>query len=100
MSNIPRTERIGEKSVNNQGSEMILIDYINYNNCTIKFPNGVIREKVNYYAFIRGEVKDYSLISVNGVGIVGEGLYKTSDEYGKPTRQYSKWKGMISRCYS
>ena len=38
--------RTGEKHITNEGYEIEIIEYLNYNNCTIKFIDGHIVEKV------------------------------------------------------
>ena len=46
-------------------------------------------------------VKDPYYKSVTGVGFLGEGLYLTHYvDSGKPTSVYSRWHGMLWRCYS
>lgn len=46
-----------------------------------------------------GTVKDKMKPSVFGVGFIGTGKYKVSED-GKLTISYRKWKQMIQRCYS
>jgi hypothetical protein len=45
-----------------------------------------------------GLIKDPLHPTIYGVGFLGVGEYKTNRR-GKPTKEYSTWKGMISRCY-
>lgn len=46
----------------------------------------------------KGNVKDKSLPSLFGVGFIGSGSYK-STENGKPTKAYMHWHGIHRRCY-
>lgn len=46
-----------------------------------------------------GEVKDPLLPFVNGVGFIGVGDFRSTIK-GKATREYSRWKLMMDRCYS
>ncbi len=48
---------------------------------------------------VNGSVKDKLLPSVHGVGFVGVGDHKASDN-GKDTIEYSIWSKMMTRCYS
>ena len=46
---IDKNKRIGEKSINNYGFVMTIIDYIDCNNVTIQFEDGEIVENIYYY---------------------------------------------------
>ena len=54
---IDKNKRIGEKSINNYGFVMTIIDYIDCNNVTIQFEDGEIVENIYYYNFKKGAVK-------------------------------------------
>jgi len=47
----------------------------------------------------RGNIKDYIKASVYGVGFIGVGIHIATVN-GKMTLPYSRWRGMLSRCYS
>lgn len=95
-----KIDRTGEKNINNFGSEMIIVDYRKWDDVDVYFPeyNWIIRNKT-YGNFKKGEIKCPYEPSVCGVGYVGEGKYKAS-ENGKATRVYNTWHNMLKRCYS
>lgn len=57
------------------------------------------KKNTMYMNFKRGQVKNPYDITVYGVGMVGEGEYKTW-EHGHITTEYSTWADMLRRCYS
>ena len=91
--------RIGEKYVTLQGYTIEIIEYYSRLECTIRFDDGVVLNKLRYPHVVNGYVKNPNHKSVCGVGYLGVGKYKRH-ENKKPTIQYSKWKQMIERCYS
>lgn len=90
--------RLGETKLNNIGSEMTIISYINCNDIKVKFKNGYISNSVRYYDFINGDIKNPFDITVCGIGYLGNGEYKAYIN-GKQTIQYATWQGMLHRCY-
>lgn len=79
-------ERLGETRLNNMGSSMCIIKYINYNNIIVQFKNGYM-DHTTYGNFTRGTVKNPFDISVYNIGYIGVGDYSTSKN-GDHTRQY------------
>lgn len=57
--------------------------------------------KVEVYAanLRKGIVKNPLALSVQGVGYIGVGKYRTKTAKGKPTRAYQAWFNMLQRCY-
>lgn len=89
--------RINECNVNNCGSKMKIIMYINYKNVIVKFDNNYIT-KCTYQSFRCGNVANPYDKTLCGIGYIGEGQYKTkiNDKFSK---QYITWDSMILRCY-
>lgn len=91
-------DRTGEVNYNHFGSKMIIINYVNANDITAEFEDGY---KINC---AYGDFKKRKIINpydrmVYGVGYIGEGKYKASEDNVK-TLVYSVWHGIIQRCYS
>mgnify|MGYP003199047241 FL=1 len=101
--------RTGEKGINNFGSEMIIVNsYMkfndkykrNYTYVDVYFPEYNWTFKgVRYESFKNGNVKCPYERTVFGIGYVGEGKYKVS-ENGKDTKSYNTWRNMLQRCYN
>lgn len=93
-------DRIGEKNINNFGSEMIIIGYRNAFDIDVYFPEyNWIFKKTYYSVFKDGKTKCPYEPRVYGKGCIGEGKYKSRIN-GKKTEAYNIWCGMIQRCYS
>ena len=53
-----KTDRIGEKNINNFGSEMVIVDYRKYSDIDVYFSEYDWTAKgVRYYNFKKGNVK-------------------------------------------
>lgn len=97
MSKIDRT---GETGINNFGSKTVIIDYRKAIDIDVYFPKyNWTFYNATYQSFKSGNIKCPYEPSVYGIGYIGEGKYKTS-ENGKNTRVYDTWHDMIKRCYS
>ena len=95
-----KIDRIGERNYNTFGSEMIITEYRKYSDIDVYFPEYNWTFKgVQYGHFKEGNVKCPYEKRVCGVGYLGEGKYKVS-ENGKLTGVYSTWNNMLQRCYS
>ena len=94
-----KIDRIGEKNINNFGSEMIIIKYRTNIDIDVYFPKYDWTVKgVQYNNFKKGNIKcPYEKRTYN-VGYLGEGKYKAW-ENGKDTRVYKTWHSMLNRCY-
>ena len=92
--------RIGERNINNFGSEMIIVEYRGCMDIDVYFPqyDWIARNK-QYYNFKRGQISCSYEKTIYGIGYIGEGKYKAS-ENGKHTRVYDTWNDMLRRCYS
>lgn len=94
-----RDERIGETFVSNEGCVFYIKEYNNCEDVVVKFKDehGVeVRTKYEYCK--KGSVHNPYFKSLYGVGCIGVGV-KTIDGYGKITREYRLWEGMLNRCY-
>lgn len=48
----------------------------------------------------KGNIRSPFQKAVFGVGYLGTGDNKSSDENGKPTSEYRRWKAVLNRCYN
>ena len=104
-----KVDRVGERNINNFGSEMIIVNsYMkfndkhkrNYTYIDVYFPEYDWTFKSTTYSnFKKGLIKCPYDRSVYGIGYIGEGKYKVSYENGKQTRVYRTWCDMLRRCY-
>lgn len=91
--------RIGERNINNFGSEMVIVEYRGCMDIDVYFPEYNWTFKgAKYQNFKKGNIKCPYDRSVYGIGCLGEGKYKTR-ENGKITRVYNTWYNMMIRCY-
>lgn len=93
-------ERLGETRINNLGSAMTIIQYINSNSVIVQFVKSGYITSTTYNSFLTGSVKCPYDRSVYGIGYIGIGRYKITDEDGKQTGAYSTWRRMLERSYS
>ena len=89
---------LGEKHITNQGYEVEIIEYFKYNNCTIKFNNGVIKANIQYNRVLIGTIKNPYHPSVCGVGYFGVGVHKSKIN-GITPKKYDLWRDILRRCY-
>lgn len=95
-----KINRTGERGINNFGSEMVIVEYRNKGNVDIYFPEyNWIAKNRTYDDFKKCNIKCPYERRYCGVGYLGEGEYKVS-ENRKPTKVYDTWYGMLKRCYS
>lgn len=92
-------DRLGQEKLNNQGSLMKIIEYIDSSNIIVEFQDKH-RAKVNtqYCNFQSGSVKNPYCPSVYGIGIIGN-KYPVSEDC-KHTKEYKTWDNMLKRCFS
>ena len=94
-------DRMGEKNINNFGSEMVIVEYRKAHDVDIYFPEyDWITKNREYKEFKNGQIKCPYESRIFGVGYIGEGKYRTVDENGKKTKCYYAWNDMLRRCYS
>ena len=94
-----KIDRTGEERLNTFGSKMIIKKYRKAIDLDVYFPeyNWVFKH-ATYQSFKNGEIKCPYEPKVYGVGYLGEGKYKMSNN-GKTTDEYIIWHGMLKRCY-
>ena len=94
-----RRDRTGEEGYNNFGSKMIIKEYRSCMNIDVYFPEyNWTAKHLQYDNFKKGNIKCPYEPKVYGVGYLGEGKYKAS-ENGKNSDEYKIWRHMLQRCY-
>ena len=92
-------DRTGEKGINTFESEMIITEYRKAIDIDVYFPEYDWTFKhTTYKEFKNGGIKCPYEKRVYGVGYLGEGKYKVT-ENGKQTKCYKVWHDMFRRCY-
>ena len=95
-----KIDRNGEENINNFGSKMVIIGYRMNRDIDVYFPKyDWTVKRATYQSFKKGLIKCPYEPSIYGIGCMGEGEYKVS-ENGKNTRVYHTWHSMLERCYS
>lgn len=94
-----KVDRIGEKRINNFGSEMIITEYRGYHDIDAYFPKyDWFFKNADYSNFKKGKIKCPYERRYYGVGYLGEGKYEAWKN-SKATRVYQTWHDMLKRCY-
>ena len=94
-----KIDRTGEERLNNFGSKMIIISYKTRMDIDVYFPEYAWTFKHSAYKhFKNGQIKCPYEPRFFGVGYIGEGKYKTT-ENSKQTKCYKVWNSMLQRCY-
>lgn len=97
-NNIINQERLWQEKLNNQGSLMKIIEYVDSSNIIVEFQDEYkAKVKSQYCNFKSGSIKNPYYPSVYGVGIVGN-KYPVSINC-IPTKEYAMWMNMIKRCF-
>ena len=95
-----KINRISETNYNNFGSLMKIVDYRKANDIDVYFPEYDWTFKhARYSRFLNGQIKCPYEPRTYGVGYIGDGLYKPSQN-GIQTKCYDVWNHMLQRCYS
>jgi hypothetical protein len=79
--------------------DLIIVNYLNYNNVSVRFLVTGFESVTNAGSITNGSVKDLMHPRVFGVGYVGVGTHKPTIK-GNRTASYSRWIDMLRRCYS
>ena len=94
-----KINRTGEEGYNNFGSKMMIKEYRNRSDIDVYFPKyDWVFKHTRYNDFKNGKIKCPYEPRYFGVGYLGEGKYKVS-ENGKLTDEYIIWYHMLERCY-
>ena len=88
--------QVGDIFDTNNYGKLVVLEYENTSNLKVKFIDTAYETTTRANQLRKGEVKDRSLPSVYGVGIIGNGIAKVC---GVETRDYQLWKSMLCRCY-
>lgn len=97
---VAKIDRTGERGINNFGSEMVIVEYRMNRDIDVYFPQYNWTAKgVQYTSFKKGKIRCPYERSIYGMGYLGEGKYKVSENC-KNTRVYDIWHDMMKRCYS
>ena len=94
-----KIDRIGEEGINKFGSKMVIKEYRGCMDIDVYFPeyNWTFKHAI-YQSFKNGKIKCPYERRYYGVGYLGEGKYKVS-ENGKNSDKYNIWYHMLMRCY-
>jgi hypothetical protein len=76
-----------------------VVKYHSASKIDVKFEVTGFRTTVEACQLKRSNIWDKLLPSVLGVGCLGDGPYATSLPNGKATWLYTRWSGMLERCY-
>ena len=88
----------GKTFKSNNYGDFVVLEYVDKNNVTIKFNRtGGIRQTTTA-SILNGNVLDYDVPSVFGVGVVDEQFRKQGMLHC--TKSYKVWTAMLKRCYS
>ena len=96
-----KIDRTDEENINNFGSKMVIIEYRGALDIDVYFPEyDCVAKNKQYGDFKKGEISCSYERRYYGIGYIGEGKYKISDENGKETKYYKVWHDMLRRCYN
>ena len=76
--------------------KLVVLEYKGHLDVIVKFIDTGYETTTRANELRKGEVRDRSLPSVCGVGIIGNGITRVC---GVETRDYQLWKSMLCRCY-
>ena len=100
MQKSMKEERIGVEFTTNEGYQVIVIDYVNYDNVQVMFLDEHKWTTLTTWKNLEnGHLKNPFHKSVHGVGFLGVG-YVSTKKNGQKTREYNLWMSMLDRCYS
>ena len=90
---------VGEVSINSFGTPMKIVEIIDRNRIVVEFQDEyMFRKETTIPNFSKHSVLNPYDRTVYGVGYVGYGKYKVS-ENKRSTKIYDAWNSMIRRCY-
>lgn len=82
-------------STNDYG-ELIVLEYVTSYNVVVEFLNTGYKTITSSQNLLKGNVRDRSLPSVYGVGVIGKDLTSSG---GKSSKEYTLWHCMLQRSY-
>lgn len=89
---------VGAKYPTKLNGDLVVISYEGCTKVLVKFTDTSGVRYTTTSAIRRGEVRDHCRPNVYGKGYFGYGKYKSKID-GKHTKNYSRWRSMIQRCY-
>ena len=95
-----KIDRTGERFINNEGYEFVIIEYNSARDVTIQFQDEhkAILEHKRYFCCEDGSIKNPYHPNKYG-GYIGQGKYKSRDEQGNKTKCYRTWMHRLRSCY-
>ena len=97
MLNAQETKiRVGDIFDTNNCGKLVVLEYKGHLDVIVKFIDTGYETTARANNLRKGNVKDRSLPSVYGVGIIGNGIAKVC---GVETKDYQLWNSMLRRCY-
>ena len=91
-----KNKRLGEYFFKNTSQEILIIDYIGANNCSIQFIDGTILHNKKYLDIVKNRVKNPNSPRIYEVGYIGIGKYNTTNS----KKYYELWVSLLFRCYA
>lgn len=89
---VKKVERLNMVLPTDKYGDVVVVDYKDTHNVTVKFINTGTIVKTKWY-HIKSGVKDYNQATLYGVGIYGKEKADTK------TKSYKTWNRMLERCY-
>ena len=97
MLNAQETKiQVGDIFDTNNCGKLVVLEYKGHLDIIVKFIDTGYETTARANNLRKGNVKDRSLPSVYGVGIIGNGIAKVC---GVETKDYQLWNNMLRRCY-
>ena len=90
--------QVGSIHATNKYGDLEVIKYNGSLSVLVRFVDTGYQTTVQSIDIRRGGVKDKLKPSILGVGFVGDGKYKTKENY-KRAKSYQAWINMLRRCY-
>ena len=88
----------GKTFKSNNYGDFVVLEYVDKNNVTIKFNRTGGMRQTTTASILNGNVLDYDVPSVFGVGVVDEQFRKQGMLHRM--KSYKVWTAMLKRCYS
>ena len=98
VKSITLSKYLGKKFKTNNYGEVVIIGYNGSNSVEVQFINTGYETTTTIMQIKKGTVKDRTVPSIYGVGVVGNEL--VIDNLGNLLKEYKLWQDMIKRCYN
>ena len=96
---IKLSNKVGKSYITSEGYVVEVLECVSYNNCTIRFEDGLILHNINFNCIKKGNIKNPYHKSIYNVGFIGIGKYKRLSDDGSSTC-FNYWCNTIERGYS